>query len=194
MKNIMNIIKNIFKQGKKIRTISPKLIEAEFQGKKQPVFLYTQYGTLINPPNDLIVGLLADQGNEESLMAFITDTENREEMEEGEIGFGIPSLKARIYFRNNGKITFKVDDTEGGDFAVRFLELKAGFDELKDNFNNLESALSSIISGAPILEPGNGSPSALQAALAGSFTVSAPLPSTASIDDSKVEEIELPEL
>ena len=188
----MNKLKNIFKIGRKTKTISPKLIEAEFQGKKQPVFLYTPYGTFINPPNDLIVGLLADQGNEESLMGMITDKVNREELEDGEVAFGIPELNARIYFRKDGSIKFKIDDTEGGDYAVRFTELKTGFDELKGSFNNLVSALNSIISGVPIPEPGNGAPSALQASLAGSFAASAPLDSTASIDNSKIDKIELP--
>ena len=100
----MNKLKNIFKIGRKTKTISPKLIEAEFQGKKQPVFLYTPYGTFINPPNDLIVGLLADQGNEESLMGMVTDKVNREELEDGEVAFGIPTGKNRIYFRKDDSI------------------------------------------------------------------------------------------
>lgn len=183
---MINKIKNVFKLGKKIATISKKLIEVEFQGKKQPVLLYTPYGTFINPPNDLIVGLLADQGNEESLIGLVSDINNREELEEGEIAIGIPSQGARIYFRKNGNINFKIGDVEGGDFAVRFNELKAGFDELKQNFNDFVSSSYNVhthIVTTPDTINGTASP-----------TTSTGTPSTASIDDSKVEEIELPEL
>ena len=182
----MNKLKNIFKIGRKTKTISPKLIEAEFQGKKQPVFLYTPYGTFINPPNDLIVGLLADQGNEESLIGMVTDKGNREELEDGEVAFGIPGLNARIYFREDGSIKFKIDDTEGGDYAVRFLELQAGFNDLKDAHNDLVSSYNSHIhittaTVGPTPTPGTIAP-----------TTSLETPTTANIDDSKIDKIEFP--
>ena len=78
------------------------------------------------------------------------------------------------------------------DNAVRYSKLETAYTELNDKFNNLVSALSNIISGTPILEPGNGAPSAFQTALAGSFTANAPLPSTGDITGAKVENVLLP--
>lgn len=176
-------IRNLFKIGIKKSTLSKKIVEIEFQGKTQPAFLYLPYGMFSNPKNDLPTALLADQGNEESLMAMPLDLENREELEGGEVAYGVPSLKARIFFRENGHITFKIGDTEGGDFAARFLELKAGFDELKTDFNDLVTLFNSHPHTGVTTGPGSSGPPASPAS-----------PSTASIDDAKIDEIELPEL
>lgn len=91
-------------------------------------------------------------------------------------------------YNDNGKIEIQGTD----DNAVRYSKLEEAFNELKGKYNKLETALSSIISGAPIPEPGNGAPSALQTALASSFATQAPLPSTADITPAKVEEVTLP--
>lgn len=177
-------IKNIFKIGIKKKTLNNRTGTIEFQGKPgQPCLIYFPYGMFGNADNNIPIGLLADQGNEESLIGLPFDIANREDLNEKEIGFGVPSLKARIYFRNNGKITFKIEDQEGGDFAVRFNELKAGYDELKQDHNDLIAAYNAFLvhvhgaSGTPPVPP----------AVPES-------PSTASIDDAKISEIELPEL
>lgn len=182
-------IKNIFKIGIKKKTINNRTGTIEFQGKPgQPCLVYWPYGMIGNADNNIPIGLLADQGNEESLIGLPFDIANREDLNEKEIGFGVPSLSARIYFRNDGHITFKIGDQEGGDFAVRFNELKAGYDELKQDLNDLISLYNAHIhittaTVGPTPVPGIIAP-----------TVSTGTPSTASIDDSKIPEIELPEL
>lgn len=60
-----------------------------------------------------------------------------------------------------------------GDFAVRFLELESGFNELKDDHNNFLTHVHGA-AGTPPTPPA--------------------LPSTASISDSKIENIEVSEL
>lgn len=101
----LNKLKNLFKIGIKTKTLSNKLITASFVGKKgQPVLLYAPYGMFCNPADDVPVGLLADQGNEESILAFPFDIENRETMGSGEIAFGIPGKTARLKFFDNDKI------------------------------------------------------------------------------------------
>lgn len=110
--------KNIFKFGVKKETVSPKIIKVEFQGKSLPqnVLLYVPYGMNINPTNESLVGLLADQGNESSLMGFVTDIANRETLEEGEISIKIPGVNSRVYFKADGTITVENDN---GNFSLK---------------------------------------------------------------------------
>lgn len=177
----MNKLKNIFKLGKKIATISAKLIQVEFQGKKQPAVLYMPYGTFSNPADGNITGLLSDQGNEESMIALVMDIANQETLESGEVAFGIPAETTRIYFREDGHITFKIGDTEGGDFAARFNELKSGFDTLKTDFNNLVTLFNSHPHTGVTTGAGTSGPPATPGTS-----------SVASIDDAKIAEIEFP--
>lgn len=81
-----------------------------------------------------------------------------------------------IWLTNDGKIQLGGDD----DNAVRFSDLKEGFDELKSNFNDIVSAFNAHV------HAGNGIP---PTAVPGSIPAS---PSTASIDSSKIEEIQTP--
>lgn len=184
--NMMQCIKNIIKAGVKTNTIDVKNIEVEFLGKKQPAFLYIPYGMQINPSNDNITLLLSEQANENNLIAMVTDRENRDELDDGEVAIGIPSLKARLVFRDDDKIYFKIGDTEGGDFLARFNELKDGFDQLKDDYNDLINKYNAhihITTATIGLGPAVGVISP---------TTSSGSVSTASIDSAKIDEIEVP--
>ena len=134
-----------------------------------------------NPADNTLVGLLADQGNEESLIGLPMDPDNNDSLDDGEVSIGIPAGADRIIFKNDGRIVFKVGTTEGGDFMVRFNELKSGFDELKQDFNDLVTAYNThthpTAPTGPISTP--SSPGTA---------------STATVDDAKIEEIEVPEL
>lgn len=176
---------NPFKIGIFKEMLSKRLGVVSFEGKKQPGIIYIPYGMFVNIQKDIPTGILLDQGNEESLVLLPFDIENREDLEENEIGFGIPSEKARMYFRK-GKITFKTDDTEGGDYAVRYLELKSAFDELKQDLNDLVSAFNSHMHATAA--PGPPSPPTPIPSIIPAST------STASVDDAKIDKIELPEL
>jgi hypothetical protein len=171
----------MFKIGIKVKNIKNHIIQTIFQGSKYPTVLVVPYGQFVNAPDDLPVGILCDQEHAESQYGFVMDLQNLETLESGEIALGIPTKKARIYFRETGNINFKIGDTEGGDFAARFNELKAGFDELKTDFNDLVTAYNSH--QHPTAAVGPPSPPTVSGSS-----------STASIDDAKIEEIELPEL
>lgn len=172
---------NPFKIGIFKKTLSKRLGSALFEGTtEKPGLLYIPYGMFANVQKDIPTGILLDQGNEESKLYLPFDIENREDMEDNEIGFGIPTEKNRIYFRN-GKITFKIDDTEGGDYAVRYLELKSAFDELKQDFNDLVTAYNSHMH--PTAATGSPSPPTVTGSS-----------SSADMSDSKIDKIELPEL
>ena len=73
MRELLTKISNLFKLGRKKSTVSPKLIEVMFQGKTQKAVLMVPYGIFSNPKNDLPTGILSDQCNEQSLMAFPFD-------------------------------------------------------------------------------------------------------------------------
>ena len=106
-------IKNVFKIGKKTKSVSARLVEIEFQGKKQKAVIMMPYGMFMNPADDSPAGILSDQCNEESLYAMIFDIANQEtngNLDDGEIAFGIPSLSSRIFFRKNGDIEMSNDN------------------------------------------------------------------------------------
>lgn len=70
-------------------------------------------------------------------------------------------IKAVAKFKNDGVLELN----GATDSAVLYSELETSYNELNDKFNALISVLEPIFTGSPILEPGNGSPSALQAAI-----------------------------
>ena len=182
---------NIFKIGIFKKMLSSRLGRVLFEGKEQPGVVCPPYGMFVNIEEGIPVGILLDQGNEEGLYLFPFDIENRETLGKNELAFGIPSGKDRIYFRD-GKITFKIGDTEGGDFLARFNELKAGFDELKQDHNDLVTAFNLL---APHTHPVQVVPATGTGATTGIIpVVPSESPSTASIDDAKIDEIEVPEL
>lgn len=86
-------------------------------------------------------------------------------------------LSTFIWLKNDGTMQIGGDS----DNMVRYSTLKSEYDKTKDV---LDSILT-ILTGAPINEPGNGSPSALQAALSGALAGKA----TGDITGSKIEEI-----
>ena len=73
------------------------------------------------------------------------------------------AVKAKVALKNNGEIILN----DGGDFAVKFNELKAAFDQLKADFNAHVH---------PTGSPNTGTPT---------------VPSTANMDSSKVEKVRL---
>jgi len=146
---------------------------ALFEGtKEKPGRNYVPYGMFANIQEGIMTGVFLDQGNEESLFFLPFDVENAEVLGKNEIGFGIPSGKDRIYFRD-GKITFKIGDTEGGDFAVKHTQLNTGIQQMATDIN---AELVKIAA-------------AINAIVPGSYT---PTPIVPDISSSKVEKIELP--
>jgi hypothetical protein len=107
---------NPFKIGIFKKMLSSRLGKVLFEGKEQPGVVYIPYGMFANIEENIPSGVLLDQGNEESLLLLPFDIENREELEEGEVGFGIPSLKTRIIFKKNGDVQVS---NENGIFELK---------------------------------------------------------------------------
>lgn len=173
----------MFRLGKKKKFVSAGMDEIQYDGKTQEAMVLVPYGTFVNAVNEAIVGILSDHGREESLLAMPFDPDNFDKMEEGEVGFGIPSEKNRLYFRQ-GKIVFKIDDQEGGDYAVRYNELKTAFDKLKEDFNNLVTVFNSHTQPVSVnITTGIGTASA---------PVTPGQSSTADMSNAKIEKMEVP--
>ncbi len=190
--NIVQRIFNLIKGGVKTKTVDEVVAEADVLGQKRKFTKIVPYGIMYKLPDssDILAVLLQKEGNEEDLMGFCTDIINRDtDLNDGEVSFGVPTLKARMKFVDSDKIIFKIGDTEGGDFAVRFNELETAFNELKDDFNTFVNNVhnSSVV---PHTHPGvtaGGSST-------GAATIVTGTQSTADITPAKVEEIEMPEL
>lgn len=93
-----------FRIGLRRKKISNRLQDVAYQGKNQPVVLMVPYGMFANPKTDTTMGILADQGNEESQYAIPFEIKDLEELADGEIAFGIPGKTARVKFLDNDKI------------------------------------------------------------------------------------------
>lgn len=89
-----------------------------------------------------------------------------------------------IYAFIKSRVDGNIEINGNEDFAVRYNKLKEEYDKTKD----VNDTILSIINGAPIAEPGNGSPSAFQAALAAALSGK----QTGDIAASKVDNVKLP--
>ena len=170
--DIYTKLKNLIKAGTQASVIDIDLIEIVVLGKKQQARLIKPYGIEIDPPPDgLMYLLLSESGNEDSMLAIPVDIDGL--------------IEPKIIFKDNEKIIFKVDDKEGGDFIARFNELKAGHDQLKSDLNSFITTynLHTHIVTTPDTINGTAAP-----------TISTGSPSTASIDNAKIENIEVPSL
>jgi len=104
--------KNIIKISNKTDTTDEKYIEIECFGKKQKALLLNPYGITSNPKDDNLAVIMQQDGHEDSLMAIVIDAKNRDTLEKGEVSFGIPSKKTRIFFNVDDEIIIFNDDNE----------------------------------------------------------------------------------
>lgn len=190
----MNIIQVGFKRKTKERK---NIVEVEYLGKKQDALLMMPYGLHANPENDIFAVIMAPEDNQDSIITIPADIDSYEDLEGGEIAIGVPALEARMFYTKEDKIVFRIGKKKGGDNAVRFAELKSGFDELKQDVNNLVTAYNSHthvvttsitvngITPGPSSASGTGTGTAV-------VTTSTGSPTAASIDTSKIDEIEVP--
>jgi len=135
----------------------------------QEVQAFPGFGVDTNPPNGTKVNLT------KSGQAYKIGTSFNLEKLPGETGPGeyriystdeSGTLKAEIFLKSDGSIQIN----KGTDFAVAFNNLKSGFDQLKQDHNNFLLHVHGS-SGTPPIPPA--------------------IPSTASIDASKVAEVNL---
>lgn len=171
-----------------------KIISNEIDNLQRRVMKFTRYGrddvqTSINAmafgldsaaPKDLIA--VYSQTNEKGKTVILGYLNTKQVVTNGE---------TRIYSTDSEgndisfDIVLRTDDTAeiGGDTdnMVRYSVLKAEYDKTKDTLDTILN----ILNGAPIPEPGNGAPSALQQALAGALVGK----QTGDISGSKIDEI-----
>jgi hypothetical protein len=138
----MNKIRNLIKRGIHKRTIDTKKVEVSSLGKTQEAFLYIPYGTHFKLPSSGITAILLQrEAYEDRTISLPTDASNRDEVDDKEVAYGVPTLKARVKFTKDDKIVYTIGSTEGGDYAVRYKELESAFNELKQDFNDVVQVL-----------------------------------------------------
>ena len=185
--DILQKIKNIIKVGNKTKSVDNQFIEVEFLGKKQNVLMLNPYGIMSNPKNDNMVVLFQQEGMEDSLFGIVNDVNNRDDLDIGDFQIGVPSKTTRIKLSTDNKITFVFDQKNATDFAVRFNELKTGFDELKRDYNNFVSTkYNTHTHDVASIQSGTSTATASPTSSSGSQ-------SSASIDDAKISDIKMPE-
>ena len=193
---LKSCIKNLIKIGQKNDNIDNQTISVKFVGKTQDAAFFVPYGMHQKAPNsdDIITLLFSQEGNEDSLIAVATDYNNRDDITE-DIGlnFGLPTLQSRVKFKDDERIVFKSESVEGGDFLVRFNELQIAFDELVQDHNDLVAKYNQLVGffnghTHPGVTPGSGSTGAVVG------TGQTEIDSTATVEDAKIEKIEVPEL
>jgi len=182
---------SIIKVGLKSSTVDTNAIEVDYLGKTQQALLIVPWGLFTNLPDDDILTMLIPQdGNEGSLMAVATDIANRDDdLDENEIAIGVPTEEARLRFTNDGKIKFKIGDTLGGDYSVRYNELDTKLQDLIDQFNDFRG---NIYANHTHIFNYNAGPTPAS----GTTNTGLPAGSDITVDftDAKIEEIEVPEL
>lgn len=104
------------------------------------------------------------------------------DLDSGEGAFySIDSSGVKAYIKSRKDGTIELNGTE--DYAVAFNRLKSAYDETKEVLDAILSTLGTVIN-----EPGNGSPSAFQAAM----ILAVGDKTTGDISEAKVESIKLP--
>jgi hypothetical protein len=177
---MINKLKNLIKIGKKSDSYTSdnkKIIKAKFLGKEQQVIALVPYGIFCNVPNDNGVLLFSQNGCEDALFGLQIDIQNIDKLDSKEISFGIPSLKARIWFDANSNINIKCQDVTQDDNLAMFSELKKGFNQLKQDLNTFIATYNShtqTVSGGVATAP-----------------TSTATPSTASIDNAKLSHVKV---
>lgn len=104
-------IKNLIKVGLKKNTIDTKFVEVEYLGKKpQQALLIIPYGLHFNAPSDILSIIFQGDGSEDFLLSFLTDSENRDNLESKEFAIGIPSKNGRLKHDKDGNWIFTDDN------------------------------------------------------------------------------------
>ena len=132
------------------------------------------YGLSSSPPKNSEALVVYLTGNRDHGVVIVCDSgEYRvNQLESGEVVL-YSKFGQTILLDKNGDTVFN----GGTDYAVAFDDLKSGFDELKNYVNNLVLPVTGAVPSSPPAAPVAGPPT---------------IPSTASIDGSKVPEVRLP--
>lgn len=189
-----------------------QIAQTESMGKPINTNVVNPYGISSNPPKNSTHLRFTAGGSAQNTVSIPTNPENRfRNLKEWEVKVGNYKTKAHIYFEDDGSISLKagkdggdirfentdssgsIEIKENGDvvlndgsnFAVRFADLKSGFDTLVSDFNALVTSYNSHIHATTAvdvnLDPATISP-----------TTSTGSPSAADVDDSKVDNVKVP--
>ena len=143
--------------GLKTKTVNAKIIEFECLGVKREALLIIPYGLMSNAPDDSFVISFAQDGNDDSQICYTADIENIDELENTEVAIGVPTLKARIKFDQDGNIIIKGEDekakiTIDKDGNIIIL----GHDESSEIKLDINGKLTGTIKDVFEIEDGNG--------------------------------------
>jgi hypothetical protein len=121
-------------QGSKNRVL------VKFHDQEKPALLILPYGTHAKIPDQCFMVKVQQDANEECLMVIPSDPNNYDTLQDKEVSYGIPTLKSRVYFDNQDNIILKnVTVFTDTNFLASYTELKAGFDQLKQDLNTFIS-------------------------------------------------------
>jgi hypothetical protein len=150
----MSDIQNAIKEGLKTSTVTAQKITMEFLGKKQDVLLINPYGFMSNPDNNLLGIILSVENNEDNLVSMICDPKNTDALDAKEVKIGIPSLKSRVYFKNDdtlneyskGAYAVTSDDTYSITAAkdISIIAQTTKLIDIKNSISNLKAELQKI--------------------------------------------------
>lgn len=167
--------------------------ELSQEGDDQTVERYGQSGEDYNPPNDSTVIVLAAGTSWKIAVACDDGIESITEPGERQLySSDSGTKKATVYFKKDGKLQLQ-DGLGTADFAVRFLELEAAYNQLKADHDAAMSVLNDHVHldslGGAVTKPTGPSPE---------FIPTTPgLPgiqaSSGDISDAKIAEITVPE-
>lgn len=145
------------------------MLQCEINGSSdtQSVELFNPVGDNSIPVMNSVVMILEAGGSWKIAVAQNDQKDFKSGLNEGEKYLYSKDENSFIKIKNDGTIEINGD----ADYAVRFNELKTGFDQLKSDFNNFLIHVHGS-SGTPPVPPA--------------------VPSSASIDNSKVDEVTLP--
>lgn len=115
MKNIIQMLKNIFKIAKLLSVDDSENLRfgsVSTLGKTQKVLIFSPYGLMHKPPADSMVLLWSQQGQESNGIGIADDPRNRtlKDLSEGEVALGNYSTSHYIYFDKDGLCTIVSKD------------------------------------------------------------------------------------
>ena len=152
-------------------------------GKSDEAELYQTPGILGRPEGEEICAVI--EVGEQKIIVGTQNYKIGKSIDKGELFLysvvnGV--VKSSILLNKDGELIFN----EGTDFAVKFNELKAGFDLLKTELNALVTAYSAhthFVNALPSIPP---------AGIPSQVAIPSGVPATATIDSSKVDTVKLP--
>lgn len=172
------------------------ICELSQEGDDQTVERYGQAGEDYNPPLDSTVIVLKAGKSWKIAVACDDGIESVTEPGERQLySSDGGAKKATVFFKKNGVLQLQ-DELGTADFAVRFLELEAAYNQLKADHDNSVAALNGHLHfdslGAPTTAPNAPPPGVPPALPVYGWPPGIPA-STGDIKDAKVDEITVPE-